>query len=301
MKLDYFKPGKISLFLLATIFSVNVFAVNSVKIKSMTDSSGKIEVAVFERVSGQYLGINIDFGIDVADDFVVIGGGVEGANYPTGNLITASYPNHNLSSWLVSSKDHKWAQAIKIKGYAIGLKVQGLSRAQLLNYISVNSNTSGWVPHPDVSVGVPSGHLLIGGGMKVNWSGAGNLATGSYPSNTFSWRARSKDHLVGSYAQTVAYAIGIKDYIPGVGSIYVDINTGSSAYTGHPASSANVQPGYALTGCGANVNWSGWGNLLWKIKPFTQLNQHGCEVSSKDHGKASPATIDSYALSIQVR
>ena len=175
-----------------------------------------------------------------------------------------------------------------------------MSRKELLRYISVNVATSSYGAHPDITAGVPSGHLLIGGGIKVNWSGYGNLATASFPANSFGWRVKSKDHSVSSYATAQAYAIGIRNYIPGVGSLAAHINSAGSSYAQHPASSANVQSGFALTGCGAEVHWSGYGNLLWKLKPFTQISQHGCEASSKDHSRASPATITTYASGIKV-
>ncbi|WP_444997765.1 hypothetical protein [Aliikangiella sp. IMCC44359] len=287
--------------LLLLIFTNIASIVNaSTLIKSMTDSSGKVTVAVFEQVSPIYQQHYTNYAVNVPDDFVVIGGGVEGSHLPQGNLITASYPNAQLSAWLVSTKDHMHADAIKLKAYALGLKIKGLTRSQLLQHISVNVASSSWGAHPDVSAGVSSGHLLIGGGIKVNWSGHGNLATASYPDTSFSWRVKSKDHGVSSYATTQAYAIGIRNYIPDVGSIGVDINSAGSSHTAHPASSVGVQSGYALTGCGANVHWSGAGNLLWKLKPFTQISQHGCEGSSKDHVYSSPATITTYALGIKV-
>src|SRR5215469_2593426 len=36
-------------------------------------------------------------------------------------------------------------------------------------------------PHPAAHVTVPPGYKLVGGGARVNWSGAGNLLTASYP------------------------------------------------------------------------------------------------------------------------
>ncbi|MCO7223354.1 hypothetical protein [Pleionea sp. CnH1-48] len=290
----------ISVLFVITLATTSLTSSASTLIKSMTDSSGKVTVAVFEQISPNYRQHYTDYAVNVPDDFVVIGGGAEGAHVPTGNLITASYPNAQLSAWLVSTKDHSHPQAIKLKAYAIGLKIAGLSRSQLLQHISVNVATSSWGSHPDITAGVSAGHRLIGGGIKVNWSGYGNLATASYPSNSFGWRAQSKDHSVSSYATTQAYAIGIRDYIAGVGTIGVDINTAGSSYAAHPASSVGVQHGYALTGCGAKVHWSGAGNLLWKLKPLTQISQHGCEASSKDHSHSSPATITSYALGIKV-
>lgn len=57
-------------------------------------------------------------------------------------MITASYPNNDLSAWIISSKDHAYAEAINAQGYAIGLKIEGMSRDDLLEYIYFCSKTS---------------------------------------------------------------------------------------------------------------------------------------------------------------
>lgn len=272
--------------------------VAQVQISEHVDASGKITVAVFERIAGTPQQHFTDFAVSVPEQFVVIGGGVEGARVPYGNLITASYPNSDLSAWLVSTKDHSHPNPVAIKAWAIGLKIAGLTRQQLISMMAVNVASSGYDAHPDISSGLPEGYVLVSGGIKINWSGGGNIATASYPETSFTWRARSKDHSVPSPASTQVYAIGLKKSIVGIGNIAVTTIASDSTYTGHPASMANMTPGYALTGCGALVNWAGYGNLLWKIKPATTGNQYGCEGSSKDHEYASPATIRTYATGI---
>ena len=58
--------------------------------------------------------------------------------------------------------------------------------------------------------------------------------------------------------------------------------------------------GYALSGCGAFVNWSGAGNLLWRIQPFLSGGtQTACSMASKDHVQPSPASIYGYAIGIR--
>lgn len=280
------------------IVSASSYAVNSTKIHEHTDASGKITVAVFERQAGSPLQHFHDFAVPVPEQFVVIGGGVEGARRPLGHLLTASYPNNDYSAWLVSTKDHLKHNPTKIKAWAIGLKVKGLSSQQLRNYLSLNVSSSDYVSHPDTSIGVPQGYTMVGGGFKVNWSGVGNLATASYPETYYTWRVKSKDHRGKSKASAQSYAIGLKSYIPGVGHIHSDINFSESGTAQHPSSSVNVTPGYALTSCGALVKWRGQGNLLWKIKPYTTGNEQRCEAASKDHMWPSPATITSYSLGI---
>jgi hypothetical protein len=274
--------------------------VAQVQISEHTDSSGKITVAVFERIAGTPQQHFTDFAVNVPEQFVVIGGGVEGSRVPNGHLITASYPNSDLSAWLVSTKDHyyRYPDPVAIKAWAIGLKIAGLTRQQLISMMAVSVASSGYDSQPDISSGVSENYVLLSGGIKVNYTEPGNIATATYPETAYTWRARSKDHILSSPASTQVYAIGLKQSIPGIGSIAVTTIATDSTYTNHPASMANMTPGYALTGCGARVDWTEPGNLLWKIKPATTGNQYGCEASSKDHHYASPATIRTYATGI---
>jgi hypothetical protein len=279
--------------------SISGPVVAQVQISEHTDSSGKITVAVFERIAGTPQQHFTDFAVNVPEQFVVIGGGVEGSGEP-GNMITSSYPNSDLSAWLVSTKDHyyKFPNPVAIKAWAIGLKIAGLTRQQLISMMAVSVGSSGYDSKPDISSGVPENYVLLSGGIKVNYTEPGNIATASYPETSYTWRARSKDHILRSPASTQVYAIGLKQSIPGIGSIAVTTIATDSTYTNHPASMANMTPGYALTGCGARVDWTEPGNLLWKIKPSTTGNQYGCEASSKDHYLPSPATIRTYATGI---
>lgn len=279
----------------AAFAAVGVSCGGAVELFRQTDTSGKLTIAVFERYSTASAGQNTNFAVSVPGDFVVVGGGGEGKENPAGNLLTASYPDSGLTSWLVSTKNHIESDPVQVRAWAIGLKVAGLPPAQLRSYLTVSSATSAYVAHPDVTATLPAGFVLVGGGIKVNWSGSGNLATASAPSGASAWRVRSKDHKESSPATAQAYAIGISSSIPGVGTIGNVINAGTSAVTAHPSYTVGMNTGYALSGCGAFVNWSGSGNLLWRIKPVNS----GCAVASKDHIDASPASISGYAIGLR--
>jgi subtilisin family serine protease len=270
------------------------------KLFEQTDASGKVTIAVFERTSSVPLSHNTDFAIPVPSDYVVIGGGALGKNSPQGNLLTASYPNTGLTAWLVSTKDHVNTDPLAVRGWAIGLKIAGLSADQLRGHLTVSTATSGLVSHADITATLPSGFILVGGGFKVNWSGAGNMGTASMPSGSTGWRARSKDHMQSSPATTQAYAIGLRADIGGIGSFSSLAGSSLSAVASHPATTANVPAGYALAGCGALVNWSGSGSLLWRIQPLqVGGTQTACSVASKDHLESSPASINGYAIGLR--
>ena len=267
------------------------------------DSSGKITVSIFERKAGNSQSHFHDFAATVPDDMVVIGGGAEGALMPAGALLTASYPNSEQSAWLASSKDHRLPQPHKLTVYAIGLKIDGLTRSQLLQYIHVATNESGSAQHPEASESMPPGYLLVSGGFNIDWRSynpsGGNLATASFPDNAFEWKARSKDHGTISTANLTVYAIGIKEDLP-VGRIIRSIQTKESSHTAHPQAGADVIPGFALVGGGAEVNWSGPGNLLWKLRPTIEVTNQGYAAGSKDHEFPDPASLTAYSVGIKL-
>jgi hypothetical protein len=263
------------------------------------DASGKVTVAVFRLKSGSDQQHYHDFACEVPSDMVAIGGGAEGARLPHGALLTASYPNGDLSAWLASSKDHEVAQPHKLTCYAIGLKIAGMTRNQILDNIHVEVQDSGVGNHPEAAATVPGQHVLVSGGFKVEWAGAGNLGTASFPETNSSWKARSKEHNIADPANIKAYAISIKEKLP-VGIVRVDINEQESAQAQHPSVLADVDPGFALTGAGARVNWQGAGNLLWMIRPTTSTANQDVSAASKDHNVMSPATIVAYSLAIKI-
>jgi hypothetical protein len=262
------------------------------------DASGLVTVAVFRQRAGNQQQHFTDFAAEIPPDMVVVGGGGLGDEDP-GNLLTASYPNDQLSAWLVSSKDHEVPDACFLEAYAIGLSIRGMTRDQLIGNVFVGTADSGTGAHPEATADVPEGFVLISGGFRVDWHGAGNLGTASFPSSNFSWTARSKDHDIPSPANIRAFAICLREHLP-VGQVSVAITSQDSGAAPHPASIADVRPGFALTGGGAEVHWQGAGNLLWKLQPTTTTSRQDFAAASKDHIDPDPSTITAYALGIRI-
>jgi hypothetical protein len=270
------------------------------------DASGKVTVSVFELQSPSQQESFTDFGVDVPSDMVAIGGGGMGAEFPEGALLTASYPNSDLSSWLVSAKDHYYPNPFILTAYAIGMKIEGLTRQQLLDYIAIVPQQSGLAGHPRAEAALPPGFLLVSGGINVNWdvdpgASQGNFATASCPQNNSAWFAASKDQHYVSPANLTAYAIGLKEDLP-IGTVNVFISPPSvSAVAPHPSSTSVLPGGYALTGGGAMVSYgAGYGNLLWMLQPSTGITEQNFTAASKDQIEPSPATISTYSIGIQV-
>lgn len=269
-------------------------------INTYHDESGLITVSVFSRKGSPAQAHWINEEILVGDpDMIAIGGGGSATNIPYGALLTSSFPNSDLSGWVVSSKDHVESNPHELITYVIGMKIAGMSKQQLLDSIYVSQADSGVAPHPEAETGVPSNEFqLIGGGFRVEWHGGGNLATASFPSTEFSWKARSKDHYIPDPANLRVFAIGIRRNLP-VGSVRVAITKSTSGQAPHPAAVASVEPGFALVGGGAEVHWHEPGNLLWKLEPSTGHDQ-SFSAASKDHVHPSPSTITAYALGIRI-
>ena len=276
-----------------------LFVYNSSVAQQAIDESGKITVAIFNKtseVSRQHGRLEIP----VPPDFIVVGGGAVASKEGKGALLTASFPNEQLSSWVVASKDHQEAHPHKLQGYAIGLKVQGMTREQLRSFISLSRVVSEAKNHPFTQARPAAGNVLIGGGFEVLWTGPGNLATASYPDGG-AWRVRSKDHIVPDVAQIVAYAISIRPDLP-VGRIRATINSGGSQPTSHPQHIVNLPIGYAMTCGGGYAAWTGEGNMLWQLKPTIdqKTRVQSFTAGAKDHIRPSTGSVFSYVLGLKI-
>lgn len=271
------------------------------KILQQTDASGKVTTAVFRRQSPTREAHFTDFEVGVDPDMVVIGGGATGVEEPWGALLTASYPNSARTGWLASSKDHESPSPHRLVGFSIGLKIEGLSRDQLLANLSFTWRTSDPAAHPAGSACVPAGFTLISGGFRVNWQpGAGNLATASFPEHEDVWTARAKDHLFPSPGTIDSFSIGLRTQLPDIGRVERGVSSNISRLAAHPSVSETLVSGFVLTGIGAEVRFTGPGSLLWRLEPTVNGNQQGVTAGAKDHEIPSPATIEAWALGIRL-
>ena len=98
-------------------------------------------------------------------------------------------------------------------------------------------------------------YSLLGGGFEVNYNpGKGNLATGSFPVDSSTWEANSKDMEIPDSCSITVFVIGIKTQLTKRDNTGVDKPTGQIIITkfksvdsysaAHPSSSAEVPPGY---------------------------------------------------------
>jgi phage tail protein X len=150
--------------------------------------------------------------------------------------------------------------------------------------------------HPQVTVGLPSGYKLIGGGAQVNWRGNGNLLVASFP-NGNTWSAKGKDHNVSDPSSITAWAIGLEDPSD---QWDVKIVSNSVNYNGgaHGNVSVNLPLGYARTGGGAASEFGGEGRLLTGSYPN---DSNGWIATDKDHENAQAGTLTAYVIGIKPR
>ena len=282
---------------------------------SRSDASGIITTSLFLRAIPQVNGLLSDFGVQVPSDYVVVGGGVREDGSP-GRFITASYPSPDLSTWFVSDKDDLIADVGGTgTAYAIGMKIRGMTAAQVRSSMMVANSISDVGDHTDVSTTLPSNYVLLGGGVRMQYTfGAppatreGNMVTGSFPFGANTWRVTSKDQVKPDPEASQAFAIGLLSTLPGVGKIYQE-TWGSPVISGEfPTSSASL-PSYgadqlALTGCGAQVNYSGAGQLLYRLSfnnPDVQGGEILCNAASKDqYVTDTSGLLQSFAVGIRV-
>jgi hypothetical protein len=131
--------------------------------------------------------------LTVPSGYKIISGGARDNWTGWGNMLTASYPK-DLSTWIASGKDHVVSDLSTINVWAIAV-FDPEDKWQ----VSIQSSTSAVAQHPTGTATVPNGFTLTGGGAFAHWNTqccGGSLLTASYPQDSKTWIAASKDHFV---------------------------------------------------------------------------------------------------------
>jgi len=226
--------------------------------------------------------------VSVPAGYKIIGGGAFDHYAEPGNMLTASYPQ-TATSWFAAGKDHEVSDPASITAYALALYDPNNEWD-----VTIKSNTSLKVEHPEADVALTPGYVMTGGGAWVDYQGAGNLLTASFPVGDSGWQAKSKDHDVRDPAQITAYVIGIKHRL-GVIKPTHSITSATGPVAAHPTAQVAVTSGFTLCGGGAIDNWQGDGNLLTAIYP----QGSNWMAAGKDHIHSDPASITVYAIGVK--
>jgi hypothetical protein len=190
------------------------------------------------------------------------------------------------------------------------------------------SATSDIASRPKTRVGVPDGYKLLSGGARNNWTGRGSFLTASFPdvdrpsTSADTWRVSGKDHLgdsdhVSTYnsyyfpekTSVTAFAVALydPDDIWDVRAVYFDKEDRAESpfqdlYANRPQDREATSPGFktwaeqgfVVVGGGAQVHFSGKGNLLSAIFPPENGNEWFARSTS--HLESDPATISGYMM-----
>jgi hypothetical protein len=239
---------------------------------SLFDSSGRVEARIWECANTTPSDNNI---VPCAVDagYVLVGGGAWANGTGYGALLTASYPSDPafLTTWEGRSKAQGVSDPHILKVYAIGLRLTGLTRAQLLSNVFVNRHTVGPASMPgSVALTFPCTDVCFDTilptsyGSFVHWTGAGNLLTTSAAIGAY-----GKDHNWSDPATITHYSIGIRANIDGFGRLEMKVveKDSPTVSIGKTSAEALLPAGFVPTGVGALGHYTGFGRLLTRMAP----------------------------------
>jgi len=213
-------------------------------------------------------------------------------------LLTASYPV-NSNTWYAEVKQGAYAVPANLTIYVIALYDPNNDYSYQIVEAQSALGQSG-----SVIAYTTEGYTLTGGGSIVQTSadyGYASFLYATYPTyDGTGWASYFSEH-VGweSEAQVTSYAIGIKATS---GAFLSNIISGvSGAQAQHAEATVSPAPGTGVvTGGGAYVDWTDYGNFLYETIPVLDANGTaiGWTAASKDQDLASPAIVTVYAVSV---
>lgn len=261
-----------------------------------TDASGLAMTGVWQLqrgVDGSFARLPVQ----APGDFVAVGGGAMGVQWPNGALVAGNQRSEmfagDLRTWqAATTQASNAAQPHRTTGWVIGLRIQGIAQRDLGPLLQTVGGVSGStpLPNPTASAGINIGSVLVGGSANARSTGAvppfnqlGQLLTMSAPtfrrildcsvgfrcriigSEPAGWRAESKDHVIADPGSVSVEAYSLPGTITVAGRSYSVQNrvvTAVSAEVAHPAVDVGGLRGeFALTSVGATVNWKRFDTL----------------------------------------
>jgi hypothetical protein len=236
-------------------------------------------------------------------DFVVVGGGGNVVGSPSpGALMTGSYYSASGGdAWVAEFKTHHSSNSYQMQAYMIGLKVAGLTAAQLKSYLKIVETKSARSTNPSVQAALPAGYKLIGGGGYLALYGAGMLLTKSQPASN-AWAVAGKAHIDAGDGYAIAQAIGIPDCI-GNTCFNIALNSVQSASvsTGYATAAMASNSGRVLSSIGGWATDDGVGRFLTHMVPFDNgatSGALGVYARSKDRSLVSAGLVRGYVVTM---
>jgi hypothetical protein len=229
----------------------------------------------------------------------------------TEKLKLATYDTIKLQKYLINTqvtdKEEDSIALLKTattrKSACQSLNLYNSEYSDYSNKIHLNffyATTTNPANHPSISVSVPSGYAMVGGGAWVHdYSGNGAWLVKSYPMDDgISWKAESKDHIIQDPHCLTVFAIGMR--IDGVDPAYLRSmiiirKATSTNISNFPEATVVLPDNYILVGGGATDNYNGYGNMLTASYPTSTSSWH---AEGKAYRRSDPSTITAYAIGI---
>jgi hypothetical protein len=261
----------------------------------------------------------------VAPDYILIGGGAQILGSPASGRLKASFPDtegpaldegctgdssgsRSTEVWMARSYSSTTANptAHQLQAYSVGLKIAGMTSAELRGYVNINENSNEFVQQPTLAVEPLEGYALIGGGAELlgpSANGRSGFLTDLRPVNpptSNAWSATGSFNS-GTIGGLKVFAVGIKlDLpIPGGSSLIRKWRTAtSSSGTGYRSVSATTPSSWASAGVGASeVTGGGAIRYLADLIPLSGSSP-GFTVTTKDEGTSVSGSVVGYACNI---
>jgi hypothetical protein len=286
-----------------------------------SDWSGRIQTQTVECQYGPITAGTFGVLCGVAPDQVVIGGGAQDVWTTPGALLYWSEPDGRAfpaqaglpaqgGFWVAGSTDHLSTASHTLRVWAVGLKLKRadgsfMTYDEVKSHISYSDASSSGLQafhNPSATCTVPTGQLVIGGGVFAQGSApldVGQLLTQSFPSSDTSWYGASKDHIASDPGSVNVTCIGIDRTIPGFGSIEVFRSNRSgtvSTGVGSPTVTLAESPRAVATCYGGEAGWDGVGRMLFRMSPGESSifdptsGLRSATAGSKDHLQADSGT-----------
>lgn len=226
----------------------------------------------------------------VPEGYAIAGGGaeVQGFNQP-GALLTANLPA-SPAAWFARSQDLAVSYPHRLRAWAVGLRITGLTGTQLRNLITFTDVTTPVGTAPAGFAFIPSDHVLLGGGVVAP---SGQYVTRSFPSaDTRFWVGHFGNSVFSNPGSGIVRAISLPNCLaqlgpcaPPTGASFrltsqmfgAGLSTSGTGY--RIAAAANSDLNAVVTVAGGGTSSPGPGRFLTQVIPTTG----GAVAVNKDH------------------
>ncbi|TMP39561.1 hypothetical protein [Pseudoalteromonas rubra] len=309
-----------SLLISAVLLAGSTYVHAATAVYSDVDGSGRIHMRVWKYTLNS-TSSNHTAKLTVPGDWVAVGGGVD-LKISRSVLITASYPDTaTQQSWIVSTQADKSTSDHELTAYAIGIKIEGISRGDIRKHNIIKS----WCGNGEAknasagnasSITIPNiGYLMISGGAKSAPKAGHKFGPvySSAPKGWDQWTAASKKLKDSNNHPLTSCVVGIRKDLA---NAQLGHNLGSID-TLHRMSAVNklassriesevfMENDYILTGIGAKLTASKKKEvepnvLLYSLAPKKFGKSAKVVAKAKEYLYPAGAFLSSYAIGIKL-